>query len=1008
MKLKIVAFLTLAIHFAGYSQDKKLFLNPPDVNRPWIFWDWMDDLVTKKGITSDLEQFKKFGVRGTLIMLVGRETGNYPMWDKSNIPHPVISQTPEFFDMWKFAAEESGRLGLTITTQCGPGWCHSGGPWVKPDQAVQHIASTETETINGPLKNVEIIAGNNNTSKEARTYVLAKPGAELFTADIGIVAYPDKPIVQPKEIIDLTPLLKNGRVAWNIPAGKWKIKRYAMINALAYNRPAPIGGKGLECDKLDKDAVDAMFAGMVGRYIKDSPQLVGKTIKAFEADSWEVGNPEWSAKFKAEFIKRRGYDPTPWLITFKRKQIVGDQDLTTRFQNDMYLTQTDLFAENFFTHLANKADSAGMNFMTEPYMGPFDPIRMGGRVQVPMCEFWASGDFMNSLRWASSSAHTYGHPVVASEAFTGRWNDGNWTMDPYALKRVGDLAFCNGTNHYILHGTAMQPWGTDVKPGAPMYFWGTMFTPGQTWWEPARAWVNYISRCQYILTKGKNVADVVGLMPTLNWIDAMPSGLHKNYNYDLLSEEIFLKNMDWKDGYFRLPSGVKYRVLFLPKTNGKMAPEIIAKLTELVKKGGTVVCQDKPQTASGLQGYPQTDVKVKRLAAALWGKCNGTTIKENKVGNGRLIWMKEVWKDEMDIENDYFIKTRTKDKTFYGKPESTTRWSPEFVKLLKSITPPDVEVLKAGGKAMAWGGKEETAVGTREKEDAIAWVHHTEGNTDTYFVSSQVATDNEAEILFRIKNKVPEIWNAETGTLYRPEKWQQIGNRIKITIPFHSFGSVFIMFKPAAVIQRNLPVYHLVKQTKQVIPVNDTWTVSFPKGFGAPESAEVKTGSLTDNPTLGVKYFSGTATYKQDINISAKQLQGDIELDLGLVRNLAEIIVNGQSTGVIWAPPFKASIGHLLKPGTNKIEVKVTDTWWNRMVGDEQLPSDLTWGANVLYAGNDYKGYPLKEIPKWVWNGGQRPVKDRVTFSTWRFVDKNSPLQQAGLIGPVQLEVKEK
>src|SRR5690606_20621139 len=106
---------------------------------------------------------------------------------------------------------------------------------------------------------------------------------------------------------------------------------------------------------------------------------------------------------KDEFIKRRGYDPTPWLITYKSDRIVENESLTSRFMNDMYLTQTDLFADNFFTHLSDKADSLGMDFMTEPYIAPFDPVRMAGRVQVPMCEFWVSTEMMHTVRWASSA-----------------------------------------------------------------------------------------------------------------------------------------------------------------------------------------------------------------------------------------------------------------------------------------------------------------------------------------------------------------------------------------------------------------------------------------------------------------------------------------------------------------------------------------------------------------------------------------------------------------------------
>jgi hypothetical protein len=138
--------------------------------------------------------------------------------------------------------------------------------------------------------------------------------------------------------------------------------------------------------------------------------------------------------------------------------------------------------------------------------------------------------------------------------------------------------------------------------------------------------------------------------------------------------------------------------------------------------------------------------------------------------------------------------------------------------------------------------------------------------------------------------------------------------------------------------------------------------------------------------------------------LTDNQLKSTIILDLGTVKKLAEVIVNGKSIEILWKPPFKTDITAMLRIGSNKIEVKVTNTWWNRMVGDEQLPDDLVWGKRIKYAGdNDYRETPLLEIPKWVWTGEQRPSKERVTFSTWKYAYKDSPLEQSGLIGPVKL-----
>ncbi|TZF80643.1 hypothetical protein FW774_20235, partial [Pedobacter sp. BS3] len=292
-------------------------------------------------------------------------------------------------------------------------------------------------------------------------------------------------------------------------------------------------------------------------------------------------------------------------------------------------------------------------------------------------------------------------------------------------------------------------------------------------------------------------------------------------------------------------------------------------------------------------------------------------------------------------------------------------------------------------------------------EDAIAWTHRRDGDSDIYFVSNQTGSENHAELLFRVNGKIPQLWDPETGKQYSSTQWHTEGDRIRMTIPFTPFGAVFVIFQPKNSIKPSTALYREEKITR-TIPVETKWQVTFPAGYGAPPKAELGTGSWTSSKVFGIKYFSGTATYQSTITVSNQQLKSGILLDLGEVKNMAEVLVNDVVADTLWKPPFRTDISKLLKAGQNKITFKITNTWWNRMVGDEQLPEDLQWRPNLQYAGNDYKGYELKEFPKWVWTGEQRPSKDRVTFTPWRFVEKDSPLQPAGLIGPVSLQLYEK
>ena len=1002
---------------------EKGFKLPPQEARPELFWDWMHDMVTREGITHDLEAMKRAGCAGAIIMLVGDvDAGFNPA---HNMPNPVKCMSPEFFDHWKFAAEEANRLGLTLISQCGPGWCHSGGPWITPDQAVQHIIWSEVQT-SGPAKGKKL--------------VIPAPGPD-FTGDIAVVAFPRRSgDLRPEEIIELTAVMKEGILTWDVPAGDWTVRRYALRNAMAYNRVAPAGGQGLECDKLSRTAVKAMFDGMVGRFIQNSPQLAGRSILGMEADSWEVGNPEWSPGFRDEFRIRRGYDPMPWMVGFKGGPVVGGADMGSRFAYDVYLTQIDCFADNFFSYLTDLCREKGMDFMTEPYYGPFDPVRCGGRTARPMGEVWASGDCMNSVRWAASAAHTYGRKMAGAETFTGRWSDGAWSIDPYAIKRVGDLAFCNGLNKMTMHGTALQPWGDKVKPGMPMGFWGTMFSPGQTWWEPGREWISYLSRCQFVLQQGLFVADILGLFPATQWNGTMPAGLHKLYNYDLCAEEM-LDQLEFKDGRFVLPSGMAYRVLLLPPTGGKMEPAILRRLVALTEMGGTVICSDKPTASPGMQNYPACDAEVSTLAGHLWGKSDGKNILENRCGKGRLIWM-NAWSERNDPESEWIYQHRPED-AFYNRPAFSVTWSDELIKLLRGLgAEPDVEVRKGGGRAQVFGGKPETGCGSREGEDAVAWIHRRSGELDIYFTASQVADPMEAELVFRVSGKVPEFWDPETGRITKPAVWKEEKGRTVLSMAFSPYGSMFVVFRPG----KADPVVSMAKDGKPVPDIKvyrsnngcvieahqdglyevdytsgrkvntrvtgipepqvfaGDWTVRFPSGWGAPAEANMRLKSWTAHPEAGVRYFSGTAAYVREFDLSAGFLaEGMIQfLDLGMVKNLAEVLINGQPAGILWKPPFRAEVTGLLKQGLNRMEIRVTNLWVNRMTGDELQPDDCEW-QEVRFQCNDQAGQGIKRIPDWVWTGGQRPQANRYTFTTWKFYSWSTPLLESGLMGPVTL-----
>ncbi len=183
------------------------------------------------------------------------------------------------------------------------------------------------------------------------------------------------------------------------------------------------------------------------------------------------------------------------------------------------------------------------------------------------------------------------------------------------------------------------------------------------------------------------------------------------------------------------------------------------------------------------------------------------------------------------------------------------------------------------------------------------------------------------------------------------------------------------------------------------VTLTGPWQVSFPPKLGAPARATFdELTSWSDRPETGVKYFSGTATYAQTFSVPPALLGPGrrLYLDLGAVQVLAQVKVNGQELGILWKPPFGVDVTNAVHPGANDLEVKVTNLWVNRLIGDEQLPPDCDW-TNPAAPDSG-----MKEWPQWLLDDQPSPT-GRIAFAAWHLWHKDDPLKESGLLGPVVL-----
>ncbi len=702
-------------------------------------------------------------------------------------------------------------------------------------------------------------------------------------------AVPRETVVRRTDILDLTSRMRpDGSLDWDIPPGRWTILRMGYSLTGSKNRPAMPTGLGFEADKLSRKHMEAYFHGYVDPIAQSLGPLMGKSLQYMLMDSWEAGMQNWTDDMLGEFRKRRGYDATPYLPALAGR-VVESAEVSDRFLWDFRRTLADMWADYHFgvmTELLHQrgigtyAEAAGVSLEI-----PEDTLLNKSKVDIPMGEFWVRDlhprlMYYQDVRGAASAAHVYGKRLAAAESFTG----GGYEA-PYTLKRVGDYWLAQGINRIVFHTSAHQP--LDTKPGNTMV--GTHINRNITWAEQAKPFMTYLARNCFMLQQGLFVADLAFLLnegapstmpiwgPGL--IPAPPNG----YDYDYINADVLLNRTSvGEGGSLTLPDGMSYRVLVLPQADS-MRPELLQKLRDLVAGGATIV-GPKPQRSPSLADYPEADLAVHALAEELWGDLDGVSRTVHRYGKGTVIW---------------------------GLP---------LEQVLTSFkVPKDFEY-------------------QRGLDADVAWLHRRSGDADIYYVANLTDRPQAFEARFRVRGKEAELWHPDTGEI-EPAGYTSAGDQTIVPLRLEERELVFVVFRKAAAPSRAARLENISKLTELAGP----WEVSFPPNLGAPARVQLpQLRSWTENTDEGVKYFSGTAAYTRTLEAPKSWFSpgAKLVLDLGMVRDLAEISVNGQAVDLLWKPPYRVDVSRMLRPGRNSLEIKVTNQWTNRLAGDRLAPAE--------------------------------------------------------------------
>ncbi len=954
------------------------FYNPPPECRPEVFWDWMGGQISKEGITKDLEAMARQGVGGVMIMQMPDQLAGVVQWRYRDYPGKVKCLSDEWFAMMNHAAGETDRLGLRLSLFICPGWSHCGGPWIKPDKGLKVLVASRTPAagpgrfdgalprapIHKPMGEDRALPG----SPDAAVWEKVLNPREDYYCDVAVVAVPataEGEAVSPEQVMNLTKQMDaHGRLVWETPPGKWTVLRLGLASENGSNHPSPPEAMGLECDRMDPDAVRLVFDNMIARIVREARAKGYKSVQRFETDSYEGGRQDFCLDFPAEFRKRRGYDCTPWLPAWLDANMVIDRaDRCERFRADMLRTISELWIERFYGTLRQLADENQLQWMIEPYFAlNHDWRTAGARAHVPGSEFWMGGPQL--IGPAPDIAALYGHKVVWAEAFTAESYESAWRNDPWRMKPYGDAAYCQGINHFIMHGFTHNPFDDRFQPGQTMGIWGTQMNRHATWWPYSADWHRYLARCQFMLQQGQPVADVLAYPPTTEHIPGpvVDSGA---YRQTVLNDETLLKRLAVRGGRIVLPHGTSYAALAVAPGQ-PLRPETLRRIRDLVNEGVTLIGARPPARSASLENYPACDQEVTGLINELWGKSDQPAEADRKLGKGRIIAHRPL--------------ASALDELAGGPDFTCRRLNIPFFSSAHEITTP-----------------------------RVLFFHRRSDQADIYFVSNQEDQVVEIAADFRVAGKQPEWWNPVVGDVRLLQDFRIHGGRTVVPLRLEPRQSLFVVFRkpagnPAPVREPNCAA------ARQVCQLAGSWEVSFDPKWGGPEHVTFDAlADWTQRAEPGIGYYSGAATYRKQFDMpTGHQPDTRLYLDLGLVKNLARVRLNDQDLGVVWCAPWHARISDAVKLGVNRLEITVVNTWVNRLIGDEQEPEDtelVFWNPPARKGGYaiDIPGRGLKDLPDWLLKDVSRPSSRRFTFSTWRYYPQDAPLQQSGLLGPVKV-----
>lgn len=659
-------------------------------------------------------------------------------------------------------------------------------------------------------------------------------------------------------------------------------------------RPS-LGGEGLVLDHLNPSAVGAFLNDIGGKAVAAAGPA---GLRAIHLDSLEVFGEDWTPDFPAAFAQRRGYDLMPHMAALEHS---SKDPRAPDLRFDFWHTLSELAHERFIRPLHEWCRRHGVALQAESYGTP--PVDMASYADVddPAGESYDWKNFVAS-RWASSAAHQFGKRVTAAEAYT--WlRYPRWVSTLEDLKIGSDLHFVCGVNRIVAHGYNYSPPSAGLPGWA--YYASVELNDNNPWWPYFPLLSAYVRRVSYALQLGKPKVDVALYLPEE---DVMAGRAPGGEGLNLYMET------KW-----RLAGGKRQEEFGLPSAFANETPLI----KTILSSGYSFDGFDHSLIAAGVKtesGRLQAGDVAYRIAILPDLKGISTllleTLRDFCRAGGVLIATRRLPDTAYGLMNHEANTARVRaivEELFGTGADDRVRRN-AFGNGAAIYVPDESrqlsEVLASLGPEMDFG----------RPDPDLAFAHRGDGRKQLYFLVNTSPQRKELSAVFRDGTGAPQLWDAMTGEVFAPRRFRQTARGIEVPLSLNGYGSVLVVFgEPQSAVRRR-------RDEREIKPITlgGPWTL---ETAGKTLPLE-KLGSWAD--LAEYRYFSGTAIYRTTFRVPAGS---GWQLDFGEVHEIADVEVNGEPAGVAWMRPYQLDVSRWIRPGDNRIAIRVTNLLINRVLG---------------------------------------------------------------------------